>query len=173
MTAQADEGLVELGRISGVHGVRGWVKVHSDTRPVFAIGEYRHWQLSGRDGWSRRRLLGFRAQGKGWVARIEGVDDRDAAELLVGASIAVPAAELPRLQAGEYYWRDLIGCEVVTLDGVRLGQVDHLMETGANDVLVVQGDRERLLPFVQGAGQTVREVDLSARRILVDWDPEF
>jgi 16S rRNA processing protein RimM len=105
------------------------------------------------------------------VAQLEGIDDREAAGELVRHEIAVPRSELPPAEPGEFYWVDLIGLEVETLEGVVLGRVVDLVETGANDVLVVQGDRERLLPFVQG--QCVRSIDLDSGRMTVDWDPDF
>jgi 16S rRNA processing protein RimM len=110
-------------------------------------------------------------QGKGMVAKLPGCDDRDAAAKLVGATIRVPRSALPKAKRGEYYWTDLEGLDVVTVEGVDLGKVSHLFATGANDVLVVHGERERLIPFV--TGQFVKEVDLKSGRITVDWDPEF
>jgi 16S rRNA processing protein RimM len=112
-----------------------------------------------------------RAQGKGVVARLDGVDDRDAATALVGTEIWVPRDALPKPRQGEYYWADLEGLAVRTVDGVDLGRVSHLFATGANDVMVVQGGRERLIPFVPG--RQVVKVDLDAGLIEVDWDPDF
>jgi 16S rRNA processing protein RimM len=164
---QAD--YVPLGFISGVYGVKGWVKVHSYTRPREAILEYKHWLL----GPDRRQvtLRDGRRQGKTLVASINGIGDRDAASALVQVEIAVKREQLPALAAGEYYWADLVGLEVRTCEGIRLGTVERLVETGANDVLVVQGDRERWIPFV--LGQYVTGVDLTEGRLEVDWDPEF
>jgi 16S rRNA processing protein RimM len=113
-----------------------------------------------------------RAHGKILVARLEGCDDRDAAEALVGYEIQVPRSRLPDdLAPGEYYWADLVGLRVETLGGVELGRIARLFETGANDVIVVEGKRERLLPYVWQ--QVVREVDLGAGVMRVDWDPDF
>jgi 16S rRNA processing protein RimM len=105
------------------------------------------------------------------VARISGVDDRDAAAVWVGADILVARSQLPAAKPGEYYWADLEGLDAVTPDGTALGRVSHLFETGANDVLVLRGERERLVPYLPGS--VVREVDLAARRIVLDWDPDF
>jgi 16S rRNA processing protein RimM len=106
------------------------------------------------------------------VAQLPGVDDRDQAAALIGTDIHVAREQLPPPAKGEYYWVDLEGLEVVTTDNVELGRVSHLFATGANDVVVVRdGTRERLIPFVQGS--YVRSVDLSAGRMVVDWDPEF
>jgi 16S rRNA processing protein RimM len=106
------------------------------------------------------------------LAKLEGCNDRNAAEELVGALITVPRAALPDTSLpGEYYWADLVGLAVKTTDDVDLGRIDHLFETGSNDVMVVQGDRERLVPYIWK--QVVLEVDLKAGEMLVDWDPEF
>lgn len=162
---------IAVGRISGVYGVKGWVKIHSDTDPRDNILQYNPWLLKRPDGWQRVKVLDGRAQGKGVVARLEGLDDRDAAARWIGTEIAILRSQLPKAAPGEYYWNDLIGLRVLTLSGEDLGRVDHLLETGANDVLVVQGERERLIPYVPG--DVVTEVDLDAGELYVDWDPEF
>ena len=153
-------------------GVEGWVKLHSFTEPRDNIFRYRPWTLRAASGVEStvERPQG-RAQGKGIVARLPEVGDRDAAAALVGAEVWVPRELLPKAPEGEYYWADLEGLEVFTVEGVSLGQVTHLFATGANDVLVVKGERERLIPFVPG--QQVVRVDLDGRRIEVDWDPAF
>jgi len=171
--AEGDEQrFVTLGRISGVHGVQGWVRVHSDTSPRENIVNYSPWHLVRGDRQESRKLRSGRRQGKTVVAKLDGCNDRDAAEELVGAVISVPRSALPvTTVAGEYYWADLVGLNVQTVDGVDLGRIDHLFETGSNDVIVVQGDRERLVPYIWG--QVVHEVDLGAGVMRVDWDPEF
>lgn len=160
-----------LGRIVGVHGIRGWVKVQSWTRPPENILEFPDWWLEHGSEWEPVKVIAARAQGKGLVCAIEGVEDRDIArERLVGRHVAVPRSDLPAPEADEVYWSDLQGMAVETVDGAALGEVDHLIETGANDVLVVRGDRERLIPYTDAV---VVQVDLAARRLRVDWDPEF
>ena len=163
---------VILGRVSGVHGVRGWVKVYAETREREGILGYNPWYLRESSGWQPRQLVEGRVQASGLVvARLEGVDSIDQARALIDAEIAVKREQLPRLKRGEYYWSDLEGLKVVNLEGVEFGTVSHLFETGANDVLVVRGgERERLIPFTKDA---VRKVDLATREIRVDWDPEF
>jgi 16S rRNA processing protein RimM len=158
-----------LGYISAVHGVKGWVKVHSWTRPMEAIFNYQPWLL-GEDG-KPVTIIDGRKQGKGLAALLPGFDDRDRAMALVGQQIYVARDQLPPTLEGEYYWSDLEGLKVVTLEGEVLGRVDRMMETGANDVMVVSGERERLIPFVQG--QYVKRVDLDEELIEVDWDPDF
>jgi 16S rRNA processing protein RimM len=165
-----DQRLVVLGRIVGLFGVRGWVKVHSETSPPENILTYRTWLLRDRGQLAAHKLEQGNAHGKGVVARLAGCTDRDQAALLVGRTIEAPRSEFPPPGEDEYYWTDLEGLTVFTLEGVELGKVDHLFETGSNDVLVVQGERERLLPFTAAV---IQEVDLTGRRIVVDWDPEF
>ena len=162
---------VILGKIAGVYGVRGWVKVFSETKPRENIFSYTPWQIRIKGQWQTIKVVEGKPHGKGLVAHLQSYDDRDFATQLVGAEIAIYKTQLPEAAEGEYYWADLVGLKVITADGQTLGQVDHLFETGANDVLVVRGDRERLIPFVQG--QYIHEVDLDAGEIRVDWDPEF
>jgi 16S rRNA processing protein RimM len=164
------EGLVIMGRITGLHGVRGWVKVHSYTRDHLGILEYDHWRLRIAGAWREIELREGRPQGRGIVVHLKGVDDRDQAAVLVGADIAVPRAQLPRLRKGEYYWSQLEGLRVINLQGMELGTVSHLFETGSNDVLVVIGERERLIPYLP---DVVRAIDLNAGTLSVDWDADF
>ncbi len=161
---------INLGHVSGVFGVKGWLKVHAHTRPREGILDYRTWHLGRDTGEDARQLLAGRRQGQGVIAHLSGCDDRDAAELLVGRGIFVPADDLPAAGPGEVYWRDLVGLAVENLDGDVLGRVDGIMETGANDVLVVKGDRQRLVPFVR---EVIREVDLEQGRLRVDWERDF
>lgn len=163
--------LLTVGRIVGVHGVGGWVKLESYTEPRLRIFAYRPWRLKQAGVETEIDSAQGHEQGKGMVAKLSGCDDRDAAVALVGAEIQVPRSALPKPKRGEFYWADLEGLDVVTVDGAPLGKVSHLFATGANDVLVVRGERERLIPYV--TGQFVKKVDLQAGRITVDWDPEF
>jgi len=165
-----EQRLVVLGRIVGLFGVRGWVKVFSETAPRENILSYRTWLLRSGEGVTPYKLEQGKAHGKGVVAKLAGCDDRDQAALLVGSTIEASRAEFAPAGENEYYWTDLEGLNVVTLEGVELGRVDHLFETGSNDVLVVQGDRERLLPFT---ATVIHQVDLPGRRMVVDWDPDF
>lgn len=178
MTSDNGAGRVLLGHVNGVFGVRGWVKVWSDTAPPDGILGYREWWLGKGRSWKRVKVLDGKRQGKTIIAQLEGCDDRDQAAALRGLEIAVDKSELPSLPQGEYYWHQLVGLEVVTVDGAQcLGRVDHLMETGANDVIVVRpcegsmDDRERLIPWIPE--QVVKLIDLDAKRMQVDWDPEF
>ncbi len=164
---------VLIGRIVGLYGVQGWLKIESWAEPRMRIFDYQPWLLSAAAG-GETQIAGVkgRTQGKGIVAQLPGVDDREQAAVLIGSDIHVDRAQLPVPAEGEYYWVDLEGLEVVTTEGVLLGRVTHLFATGANDVVVIRdGERERLVPYVMGS--YVRSVDLSAGRMVVDWDPEF
>ena len=160
---------VALGYISAVHGIKGWVKVHAWTRPMEAILEYQPWLLGEEK--SPVKIIDGRKQGKGLVALLPGYDDREQAITLVGQQLFIQHDQLPPTAKDEYYWSDLEGLEVHTTKGDVLGRVEKLMETGANDVLVIRGEREHLVPFIQG--QYVKRVDLEGGTIEVDWDPEF
>ncbi len=170
MTKQ-DSSLLELGKITGVFGVKGWVKVFSNTDPREGIVQYSPWLIYQQGEWKEIKVLDGKRQAKTVIARLDGIDDRDQAMLLAGAKIAIRPEQLAALKPDEYYWRDLIGCHVVNTEGVDFGVVDSMMETGVNDVLVVKGERERLIPFTQG--HAVLDVDLSAAKITVDWDADF
>ncbi|MBM4221702.1 MAG: ribosome maturation factor RimM [Gammaproteobacteria bacterium] len=170
MTA-ASERRVAVGRISGSFGVRGWVKVYSYTDPRDNVVGYSPWYLVV-NGQSRQvKVLAGRAHGDGVVALIEGVQERDAAEALTGAEIEVDRSVLGKAGRQQFYWTDLQGMMVQTLTGVTLGSVDHLFETGANDVMVVVGEGRHLVPFLYG--RVVTGVDMDRRVITVDWDPGF
>lgn len=160
---------IALGYVSAVHGVKGWVKIRSWTRPLEAILDYQPWLLG--DERKPVKYLDGRKQGKGLAVQLPGSEDRDQARLLVGQQIFVSRKQLPKTAPDEYYWSDLIGLDVYALTGENLGKVEELMETGANDVLVIKGQREHLVPFVHG--QFVMNVSFEDNRIDVDWDPEF
>lgn len=160
---------VSLGHVSGVHGVEGWVKIYSLTEPREAIFDYQPWAL-GEDHEPVRVLKG-KKHGRRLIALLDKAGSRERAEALIGQAIAVPRDSLPEPAPGHYYWADLEGLHVRLEDGRELGTVASLLATGANDVLVVRGERERLIPFVPG--QYVKDVDLVGGTITVDWDPEF
>jgi len=164
---------VLVGRIVGLYGVHGWLKIESWTEPRLGIFAYQPWLL-GAAPEEEIRVVGAKghSQGKGMVAYVPGIDLREQALSLVGKDIYVDREVLPPTAGDEYYWADLEGVAVFTVDGSPLGRVSHVFATGANDVLVVRdGRRERLIPWLQGP--VVKLVDLSAQRMVVDWDPEF
>lgn len=162
---------IEVGRVIGAYGVKGWLRVASYTAEPEAVLRYRPWRFRRATGVVETpTLLEARGHGKGFVVHLAGCDDRDCAEAWAGSAIEVPSAALPALGVGEYYWGQLVGLTVETVEGVPLGVVARLMETGANDVLVVQGERERLVPYI---ADVVRRVELDQGRLVVAWDPEF
>ncbi len=179
MTINPDQ-LVVVGKITTVYGVKGWVKIHSFTEPMDNIFGYRNCYVE-RDGqWSPIELEEGKRHSKGLISRIKGVATREDARLYGQCNIAVPAADMPALEPGDYYWHQLEGLTVLTTangEEQLLGKVHHLIETGSNDVLVVRkcagsiDKRERLIPYLPD--QYVRAVDLEAGEIRVDWDPEF
>jgi len=162
---------ISVGKISGVFGIKGWVKVFSFTDPRENILTYSPWLLQKGDQTKAVNVVDGQLQGKTIVAQLADINDRDQAASLMGWDIFITQDQLPKAAKGEYYWSDLIGLQVETIDGVQLGAVDSLLETGANDVIIIQGERERVIPFLQG--QTIIKVDLDAGKIVVDWDPDF
>lgn len=160
-----------VGRVTGLFGVRGWVKVFSHTEPRDNVLGYRPWWIEV-DGAPRAfDIVDGRVHGKGIVAQLAGIDDRDAAAALLGKDITVARGQLAPAGKDEWYYADLEGLEVVTVGGVALGRIASLFDTGANTVMVVRGERERLVPFTVGG--VVKSVELDGGRVVVDWDPEF
>lgn len=192
--AMPGDTLVTLGRITAHHGLKGWLKVHSDTEPRDNITTYARWWIragatradrgasapakAGDPGWRPIDVLEGREQGKTVIVRLAGVEDRESALPFIGADVAVRRADLPPARPGEHYWTDLIGLAVVTVEGARLGVVHRLFETGANDVLVVTDERpgakpgtEILIPWVMP--DVIVAVDTAAGTVTVDWDPDY
>jgi len=159
-----------MGRVVGAFGVNGWVKVKVFTESAASLGTFPKWLVQSPDGWREMDLEGFEVHSKGPVAKLGGCDDRDAADRLRGAEVAVTREALGEAEEGTLYWVDLVGLDVVDESGKRLGQVEGLFETGETSVLVVKGARQRLIPFVQ---QYVKAVDREARRITVDWKADY
>ena len=164
---------VLLGKVVGVFGVRGWVKLLSHTEPHDALFDYLPWTLRSPRGVEQEiDELEGRPPGRGLVALLPGITTREQAETLIGSEIWVDRARLPRPKRGEYYWIDLEGCAVRPVGGVELGTISHMFGTGANDVMSVKdGAKERLVPFIHD--DVVKSVDLDAKTIVVDWDPDF
>ena len=175
--------VVPVGTVGRAHGVRGWVRVRSDMDPPEDLLRHDTWLAECADGrWRPVVVRSARAHGNVFVAHFEGVEDREAAAGLAGTRVGLPRDVLPALDDGQYYWVDLIGLEVLDEAGESLGVVQEMIETGANDVMVVRPgiapapgraptrERERIIPFL--AGDVVRKVDLDAGRILVSWPVE-
>lgn len=160
---------VVLGKVSGLFGVKGWVKIFSFTDPKEAILEYPVWQIEIEGLWRPVSVAEGQPHGKTIIARFEGVDDRDAAAVYLQADVGVFRQEMPEAGEAQYYWSDLEGLKVEGQSGNTLGVVAYLLETGANDVMVVKdGEAEVLIPFVMGT--VVEDVDLAAGVIRVDWE---
>ena len=159
-----------LGHVIGPYGTCGWVKIRSSTEPPGNIFHYVPWQVR-RDGrWSLIDVAEGRMQGRSVIARLEGCHDRDEASGYRGCEIAAERSRLPDVEDGEFYWADLVGLRVLTTCGVDLGEVERMMETGSNDVMVVQCDSERLIPFL--LGRVVQAVAIEKGSIVVDWHPD-
>jgi len=167
---QHDDDLICVGHVLGAQGIKGWVRVFSETSPRENIVSYSPWLIEC-SGELRKVKVKGRLQGKHVVAKLQGIDDRSQAEALSGCQLFIERRLLPGLEAGEYYWSDLIGLTVETQRAEPLGVVTAMLGTGADDVMVLQGERERLIPFVMD--EIVREVDLANRRLVVDWSPEY
>lgn len=155
-----------MGRISAPFGVKGWVKVQPNTAAPRNLLAYKTWWVGADGGWKETAVAEARVQGRAVVAKLEGCDDRDAAGALRGKMVAVPRAALPGTRSDEYYWADLIGLAVVDESAQALGRITGILQTGANDVLVVRGDRERLIPFI---AEVIRDVDVGAGVMRVRW----
>jgi 16S rRNA processing protein RimM len=159
--------VVVVGRFGAPHGVKGWLSVLSYTEPLDNIVSYRPWLVEQQGQWREVEVVKTRPHGQRILVELKGVADRNAAERLVGCQIGVPDDALPPAGEGEYYWKDLVGMQVVNVDGETIGRVAELFATAANDVIVVRdGNDEVLIPFVR---DVVRHVDVQARQIRVDW----
>jgi 16S rRNA processing protein RimM len=159
-----------MGRLGAPFGVKGWIKVQPYTETLDSLFDYDIWQIGRNETWQTFEVEDAAVHGDGLIAKFAGIDDRDQAFALRGREIAVNREELPATSEDEYYWNDLIGLTVVNREGVELGKVDKLMETGSHDVLVVKGDREHLIPFVDAY---VTRVAMPGRRIEVDWELDW
>lgn len=180
MTIDSSE-LAVIGKITTVYGVKGWVKVHSYTEPMENLFGYTDFLIERNGSWSPVVFAEYKRHGKGLVARIDGVDDRDIAATFTRCNIAVRLSALPDLEEDEFYWHQLEGLKVLTTgpdgESLLLGIVSHMLETGANDVMVVCkcpgsiDKQERLIPYLPD--QFIHRIDIEAGEIRVDWDPEF
>ena len=164
--------MITVGRLHGAFGVRGEVKLESFTDPLRSIARYQPWILRDARG-IERACEGVRVRegGKGLIATMPGIEDKYAADALRGTEVLVPRSALPPPAEGEFYWVDLAGLRVVNVEGTNFGIVSHQFSTGANDVLVAQGERERMIPFV--LPDYIRSVDFEAGVVTVDWDADF
>jgi len=159
-----------MGRIAAPYAVKGWVKLQTFTEYLDSLLDYPVWKLGRNGQWRDVKVLEAKVHGDSLVALLDGVPDRNKAETLRGLDVGVVRSELPDPDEDEYYWDELLGLEVFNLAGESLGMVDGLLETGAHDVLKVGSGGRLLIPFVEAI---VREVDLDAGRIVVDWEKDY
>lgn len=167
-----------LGKMGSTYGIRGWLRVFSSTENAESIFDYQPWFIQRSGQWQLVELADWKRHSQDLIIKVKGIDDRDAANLLTNCEIVVDSEQLPPLEGDDYYWKDLMGCQVVTCSGYQLGKVIDMMETGSNDVMVVRanlkdafGMKERLVPFLHG--QVIKKVDLAAKVIEAEWDPAF
>lgn len=167
--------MVVLGRLVAPYGIKGWLHLHPFGDDPASWCRMSQWWLAANDAeisdWQSFNLADLRQHSGNWIAKLEGVDSRDASERLSGWYVAAPRAELPVTGAGEYYWADLIGLQAVNVQGVHMGAVDSIIETGAHHVVqLVCGKQTRLIPFIE---QYVKEVDVAGGKLTVDWQTDW
>ncbi|MCL9683270.1 ribosome maturation factor RimM [Legionella maioricensis] len=162
---------VVIGRFGRPHGVKGFVTVHSFTEPRDNILRYTDWHVYLNHTWQPVKVLNIEVHNKSIVAQIEGYPERESVARLTNVEIAVQKEQLAELEPGEYYWHQLIGMSVVNTKGESFGTVVEVMPTGANDVLVAQGEKRHLIPYLPG--QFIIEINESQQVITVDWDLDF
>lgn len=162
--------MVVMGRVSAPYGVKGWIKVHSYTESVDSLLDFPVWWLGDGTTWRESRVIEAALHGGSVVARLDASGDRNAAQALQGLQIALPRSSLPQAAEDEYYWLDLIGLRVIGQEGVELGTVESVIETGANDVLEVKGEAKHLIPFVS---DYIVDVDLKNGLIRADWGADY
>ena len=167
-----------VGKLGSTYGIRGWLRIYSSTEYAESIFDYQPWFLKIKGQWQPTELESWKHHNHELIAKLKNVNDRETAQSLANVEIGVDLSVFPQLEEGDYYWHDLIGCNVVNLEGYVMGTVTEMMETGSNDVLVVRanskdafGKQERLIPFLYE--QVVKRVDLTTKTIEVDWDAGF
>ncbi|HHL30999.1 MAG TPA: ribosome maturation factor RimM [Oceanospirillales bacterium] len=152
-----------IGKVSGCFGVKGWLKIFSYSDPRENITTYKSWLVGDKlfDSVESKK------NGKLIVAKLEGINDKETAQTLIGQKIEILQSQLQQLDTNQFYWKDLIGLSVTNKQGVDLGIIKNMLETGSNDVIIIKGDRERLIPYI--TDKTIIKVDLSNKTMLVDW----
>jgi 16S rRNA processing protein RimM len=166
-----DNKWVFVGRFGRPHGVKGYIRVHSFTEPKTNLLTYSNWHTQLKGHWQPLKRLVTEEHNRFFVVLLEAYADREKVAELTNLDIAINANQLPRLEAGEFYWRHLVGMTVKNIEDVVLGTVSEVISTGANDVLVVTGDTRQLIPFLYGV--VVLDVNEITRQIRVDWDNEY
>jgi len=159
-----------MGRIAAPYGIKGWIKVQPFSDSPLGLLQNAVWQVGQEGNWQQQVIASARKHGASVLAKFEGIESREEAAALRGLQVAISRDDFPVPASGEYYWADLIGLKVVNDAGVALGTVSRLFETGANDVMVVDGERERLVPFIE---PVIRQVDITGGVIKVDWEVDY
>jgi len=169
---KVDDDFIEMGKISGHFGVKGWLKVYSYSEPMEQILNYKKWFLQKNKQWQVYNIEQGRRQGKTVVVKLAGFDSNEQAAVLIGQKIAIQHQQLPKKSKQDYYWVELIGLDVYNQDNIYFGQVKRLFETGSNDVMEVEtAEESRLIPYIED--QVIQQIDLKKNRIEVDWDADF
>lgn len=169
---------IVVGKMGSTYGVRGWLRLFSSTEIASNIFDYQPWFIQHAGRWQSIELEGWKHHNHDLIIKIKSVDDQGAASQLTNCEIVVDSTQLPVLSTNDYYWKDLIGCQVITTSGYQLGKIVDMMETGSNDVMVVKADlkdafgiKERLIPYLDK--QVVKRVNVDDKRVEVDWEPNF
>ena len=169
---QDEPGFIVIGKLVGVYGTKGWFKIMSYTRPIENIFTYSPWLIKQNGDWQGMQLAEGKPHAKGLIASIKKITDRNEAMALVGSEIAIKRNQLAETKEGEYYWHDLMNLQVINGQNEILGVVTELLETGANDVLVVEADKQRhLIPYVKDV--YIKDIDLEQGIMQVDWQSDY
>ncbi|KTC87175.1 ribosome maturation factor RimM [Legionella cincinnatiensis] len=160
-----------IARFGRPHGVKGLVTVHSFTEPRDNVLKYTNWHAFIDNKWQLIKLIRAEVQNKSIIAQIEGYHERELVAHLTNIEIAVHQDQLEQLKPGEYYWHQLIGMSVINQQGESFGTVTEIIPTGANDVLVVEGNKRHLIPYLPG--QFILDIDPNQKLITVNWDVDF
>jgi 16S rRNA processing protein RimM len=166
-----DDRYISVGKIGAPFGLDGALKIVSFTEQADDIFDFSPWYVNKREQWVEVELEGEALHGKYLVAKFVGCEERDDAQQWTNCEIAVKRSQLPELPSGQYYWSDLEGLTVKTVAGLTLGVIDEVMETGANPVLIIQGEKRHLVPYL--LEKVVKEVNLASNYVIVDWDTDF
>ncbi|MDP8185217.1 ribosome maturation factor RimM [Phocoenobacter skyensis] len=174
----SEQKITAVGKLGSTYGIRGWLRLYSSTEQQESIFDYQPWFLKVKEQWQPVELESWRYHKNDLIVKLKGTEERESAQLLTNAEIGVDLSVFPQLEEDDFYWHDLIGCEVVNTSDYQMGTVAEIMETGSNDVLVVKakskdafGKQERLIPFLYE--QVVKRVDLTTKIIEVEWDAGF
>jgi 16S rRNA processing protein RimM len=172
------ENLIVVGTFGAVYGIKGWLRINSFTDTMEDIFDYAPWTIQTAQGLKEVRVINSRPHSKGYIVQVEGINTPEEAQRWVNQEILIHGDQLETLTDNDFYWKDLIGCEVLNIQGYHMGVVSSLLETGSNDVLCVQANKkdaygkiERLIPFIED--QFIVQIDLPAKKIHVNWQPDF